>query len=90
METARVSSLIRLQPGLMERAKRRAKQENLSFNAYIERLLEQDSRFEWPTLPADFKVSEEILGFQIDGWKEPSKEELEADPKLAHILGYED
>lgn len=90
METARVSSLIRLQPGLMEKAKRRAKQENLSFNAYIERLLEQDSRLEWPTLPADFKVSEEILGFQIDGWKEPSKEELEADPKLAHILGYED
>lgn len=90
METARVSSLIRLQPGLMERAKRRAKQENLSFNAYIERLLEQDTRLEWPTLPADFKVSEEILGFQIDGWKEPSKEELEADPKLAHILGYED
>ena len=90
METARVSSLIRLQPGLMERAKRRAKQENLSFNAYIERLLEQDSRLDWPTLPADFKVSEEILGFQIDGWKEPSKEELEADPKLAHILGYED
>lgn len=89
METARVSSLIRLQPGLMERAKRRAKQENLSFNAYIERLLEQDSRLEWPTLPSDFKVSEEILGFQIDGWKEPSKEELEADPKLAHILGYE-
>lgn len=90
METARVSSLIRLQPGLMERAKRRAKQENLSFNAYIERLLEQDTRLDWPTLPADFKVSEEILGFQIDGWKEPSKEELEADPKLAHILGYED
>ena len=90
METARVSSLIRLQPGLMERAKRRAKQENLSFNAYIERLLEQDTRLEWPTLPADFKVSEEILGFQIDGWKEPSKEELEADPKLAYILGYED
>ena len=90
METARVSSLIRLQPGLMERAKRRAKQDNLSFNAYIERLLEQDTRLEWPTLPADFKVSEEILGFQIDGWKEPSKEELEADPKLAHILGYED
>ena len=90
METARVSSLIRLQPGLMEKAKRRAKQENLSFNAYIERLLEQDSRLDWPTLPADFKVSEEILGFQIDGWKEPSKEELEADPKLAHILGYED
>jgi hypothetical protein len=89
METARVSSLIRLQPGLMEKAKRRAKQENLSFNAYIERLLEQDSRLEWPTLPADFKVSEEILSFQIDGWKEPSKEELEADPKLAHILGYE-
>ena len=90
METARVSSLIRLQPRLMERAKRRAKQENLSFNAYIERLLEQDTRLEWPTLPADFKVSEEILGFQIDSWKEPSKEELEADPKLAHILGYED
>ena len=85
----RISSLIRLKPGLMERAKKRARQEKLSFNAYIERLLEQDTQLEWPVLPPDFTVSEEITRLQIKGWKEPGKEELEAVPRLAHILGYE-
>ena len=36
METARVITLIRLKPGLMERARKRARQEKLSFNAYVE------------------------------------------------------
>jgi len=89
METARVSTLIRLKPGLMERARKRARQEKLSFNAYVEQLLEKDSQLEWPVLPPDFKVSDEIASLQIKGWEEPSKEELEADPRLAQILGYE-
>lgn len=90
METTRVSSLIRIKPGLMERARKRAKQEKLSFNAYVERLLEQDSFLEWPSIPADFSVSKDILDLRIKDWKEPSKKELKTDPRLASILGYED
>ena len=41
-------------------------------------------------LPKDSEVSEDILSFSIPGWKEPSAEELASDPRLAHILGYED
>jgi hypothetical protein len=93
METERVSTIIRLRPGIMAQAKRRAKQKNISFNAYVEQVLDRESRVEWPVLPPDFKVSEEIKKMQCipADWK-PSKEELEADPRLAHIweeCGYE-
>lgn len=44
---------------------------------------------EWPVLPPDFKVSEDIKMMQCipADWKKPSKEELDNDPRLAHILG---
>lgn len=93
MKTTRVSTIIRLRPGIMAQAKRRAKQKNLSFNAYVEEVLDRASRVEWPVLPPDFQVSEEVRSFQIMDWKEPTKDELEADPKLAHIweeLSHED
>ena len=89
METVRESALIRLRPELMARAKRQAKAAHLSFNAYVEKTLERALEPEWPVLPPDYKVSEEILNFAILDWKEPSKEELDADPRLAHILGYD-
>ncbi len=62
----------------------------MSFNAYVELVIERDLTPEKPVLPQDFAVSDEILDFRIPGWKEPGKEDLLADPKLAHILGYED
>jgi len=55
--------------------------------------LDRASRVDWPVLPPDFQISEEVRSFQIMDWKEPTKEELEADPKLAHIweeLSHED
>ena len=85
METVRESALIRLRPELMARAKRQAKAQHISFNAFVEKTLERAVEPEWPVLPPDFKVSEEILSFKIENWKEPTKEELEADPRLAHI-----
>ena len=90
METLRISSLLRLRPEVMERAKRKAKQQKMSFNAYVEQVIERDLRPEMPVLPNDFEVSEEIMHFSVNNWTEPSKEDLAADPRLAHILGYED
>ncbi|MBR4775527.1 MAG: toxin-antitoxin system HicB family antitoxin [Bacteroidales bacterium] len=92
METARVSTIIRLRPELLDRAKRRAKQSHLSLNAFVERTLERTCEPEWPVFPPDFKVSDEILSFAIKDFKYPTREELEADPRLAHIweeYGYE-
>ena len=92
MRTEKVSTIIRLRPELLDRAKRMAKRSNLSLNAYVEKTLERECRLEWPVLPPDFKVSDEILSFAIKDFKDPTKEELEADPRLAHIweeCGYE-
>lgn len=86
METARESALIRLRPELMARAKRQAKAEHISFNAFVERTIAHAVEPEWPVRPK--KISEEILSMRClpAGWA-PSKEELEADPRLAHIWG---
>ncbi len=84
METVRESALIRLRPDLMARAKRQAKQEHLSFNAFVEKTLEKVVEPEWPVRPQ--KISDEILGMACipADWR-PTQEELDADPRLAHI-----
>jgi hypothetical protein len=44
---------------------------------------------EWPKLPKDNPISQEILNLKcVKNWKEPTPEELEKDPRLASILGY--
>ena len=90
METVRESALIRLRPELMARAKRQAKTEHLSFNAFVEKTLERAIEPEWPTLPADYKISDEIL--RMNGRVPmPSEERKQADSRLKHILAcYED
>lgn len=86
MENAqRIQTVIRLRPELMARVKRKAKQEGRSFNSYVESVLEKSAGIEWPTIPKDFKVSEEILNMRCIRLEKPSKEELEADPKLAYL-----
>lgn len=85
MGTARESALIRLRPELMARAKRQAKAEHISFNAFVERTIAYAVEPEWPVRPK--KISEEILSFAIKDFKAPTKEELENDPRLAHIWG---
>jgi hypothetical protein len=94
METVRESALIRLKPELMARAKRQAKAAHLSFNAFVEKTLESAVEPEWPVLPLNFTVSDDILQLQCvpSQWK-PSEEELASDPRLAHIweeCGHED
>ena len=86
---ARIQTAFRLRPSLIARLKREAEKEHESLNSYVENVLERHVELEWPKIPADFKVSDEILSLAcIKGWKEPTQEELDADPRLAHILGY--
>ena len=60
-----------------------------SVNAFVLDVLDRETRIEWPKLPKDYKVSQEILDLQcVKEWKEPTEEELREDPRMAAILGY--
>ena len=86
---ARVQTAFRLRPSLIAKLKREAEKEHESLNSYVESILEKHVELEWPQITADFKVSDEVLSLAcIKGWQEPTQEELDADPRLAHILGY--
>ena len=88
-ETTRVQTAFRFSPDLLDRLKRNAKREKKSLNRYVEDIMERETRLEWPRLPQDYPVSEEILSLRCTGhWVEPSREELEADPRMAHVLGH--
>ncbi len=88
MERERTTTVIRIRPDIMARAKRLAKFNNMSLNAYIENLLDRDTTPVFPKLPKDFKVSDEILSLNYN-ISSPTREEIESDPRLYHILGYE-
>ena len=84
-----VQTAFRFSEDLLERIKREAKRRGISLNAYVADVLDRETRVEWPHLPKDYKVSQEILNLRcVTGWKEPTEEELKEDPRLAAILGY--
>ena len=79
----RVQTIIRLRPELMARVKRASKRENRSVNSFIEHTLEKATGLEFPKLPKDFKVSDEILS--LGGTiAVPTPEMLDKEAKLAY------
>ncbi len=82
---ARVQTVIRLRPEVMERVKYRAKSQNISVNAFVENALVEATKVPIPKLPKDFKIDPlvESLSGIIPA---PSKEMLESDDRLAYIL----
>lgn len=85
METARIQTVLRLQPEVMARAKRKARKMKCSFNSYIEQLLDKDTLVEFPRIPEDFPISEEVCALHCLRLDEPSPEQLAQDPKLAYL-----
>ena len=81
----RVQTILRLRPELMARVKRAAKRENRSVNSFIEHTLEKATGLEFPKLPKDFKVSDEILNLACFKLPTPTQEELDNDPKFAYL-----
>lgn len=87
MEIARVQTGLRFRSALIEKAKMKAKRQNKSFNRYVEDLIEKDVADEFPHLNReDFLKDNKFLEFG-KLLPEFTKEQIEADPKLAHILG---
>ncbi len=81
----RIQTVIRLNPDVMSRVKRQAKRENISFNSFVEKVLERAATPSFPELPPDFMVSEEIRSMARFEMPEESAELLEKDPKFAYL-----
>ncbi len=81
----RVQTIVRLRPDLLARVKRAAKRENRSVNSFIEQTLDKATGLEFPKLPPDFEVSDEILGLACLELPNPTQEELDNDPKYAYL-----
>ena len=90
MGIKKVQTGLRLDPILLERLKRKAKAEHKTFNGYVEGLLEKALEPVFPKLKReDYQVPDWVDKLSVQGRKF-TKEELEADPRLAHILGEEE
>ena len=87
METERVQTGLRFKPALIAKLKSKAKRSNKSFNRYVEDILEKEVAQELPKLRRDDFLTGKT--FHIQGNKMPviTQEQIENDPKLAHILG---
>ena len=85
--TTRVQTAFRFTPELLTRIRRAARKENLSVNQYVERTLDKATEPVFPKLPQDFKIDDDILAFAGKIHMKPfTKEELDADPKLAYLV----
>lgn len=81
-----IQTAFRIPEDLLARIKREAKRRGTSVNAYVVDILDKETEIEWPKLPKDFKVSQEILNLRcVNELREPTPEELEADPKLEYL-----
>lgn len=82
----KVQTVLRVTPELMARLKYKAAQVGLSVNAYIEGILQEAVMPQIPRLPQNFEISPLVhsLSGSIPA---PTQEMLDADPKLAYIVG---
>ena len=85
-KTPSIQTAFRIPEELLSRVKREAKRRGTSVNAYVLDVLDRETRVEWPKLPKDYKVSQEILDLQCVGQlREPTAEEFAADPRLEYL-----
>ena len=77
---------IRLPEETINLLKRKAARKGVSFNAYVESVLNQDVREEIPYIDPNAPISPEILALS-GRWPAPTQEEIDADPRLQAILG---
>lgn len=87
-QTARVQTAFRLPYELIARVKYQARKENMSVNRYVESVLAKSVELVFPSRPSESEIPEELF-ISKGCLQEPSAEELKNDPRLAHILGYD-
>ena len=83
----RVQTAFRLTPELLTLIRRAAKKEKMSVNRLVERTLEREFKPDFPKIPSDFTIDDDILSLAVVQEFRPfTKEELDADPKLAYLV----
>ena len=82
----RVQTAFRLPESLISRLKRKAAKEGISVNSFVERTLDKATELDWPAIPKGYILEDNLSETQCCLGM-PSKEEIEADPRMAHILG---
>ncbi|MBO4611278.1 MAG: Arc family DNA-binding protein [Bacteroidales bacterium] len=84
----RIQTVLRLPESLYNRVKLYAERDGRSFNSYVEKILAINTDMDWPKIPKDFDVPEEILNLvpKKSVIKRPSQEVLDNDPKLAYLM----
>lgn len=75
---------IRLPESLIRRLKSKANKKGVSFNAYVESVLQNDVKDEIPYMDANAPIDPEILSM-AGTIPAPTSQELEEDPRLAAI-----
>jgi len=82
----KVQTVLRISPELMRRVKYKARQVDVSVNAYIEDVLRDAVMPRIPTLPEDFEIDPVIKSLSgIIPMRTPTQKELEEDPKFAYL-----
>jgi hypothetical protein len=82
----KVQTVLRISPELMRRVKYKARQVDVSVNAYIEDVLREAVMPKIPTLPEDFEIDPVIKSLSgIIPMRTPTQKELEEDPKFAYL-----
>lgn len=77
---------IRLPEDLIRSLKYKASRKGISFNAYVESVLQEDVRFEIPYIDPNKEIDPEILALS-GRWPAPTQEEIDSDPRLRAIFG---
>lgn len=77
---------IRLPKSLINSLKRKACRKGVSFNAYVESVLQEDLKYDIPYIDPNKEIDPEILALS-GRWPAPTQEELDSDPRLQHIFG---
>ena len=77
---------IRLPEDLIRSLKHTASRKGISFNAYVESVLQEDVRYEIPYIDPNKEIDPEILALS-GRWPAPTQEEIDSDPRLRAIFG---
>lgn len=77
---------IRLPEDLIRSLKHKASRKGISFNAYVESVLQEDVRYEIPYIDPNKEIDPEILALS-GRWPAPTQEEIDSDPRLRAIFG---
>ena len=84
--SSKAQTVLRISPELMARVKFKARQVDVSVNAYIEEVLKEAVMPQIPKLPKGFEIDPVIKSLSgIIPMRTPTQKELDEDPKYAYL-----